>query len=148
MFCFSHLVYFDKEMDLMIDTTRCKMKWSGNHEYKGQVENRYFIVPHNVCKIEFTSSIFIGSKVRVNISGEHALSLVSSHGNIEIYSPIDISGKFFNAAGMAVNAKTRIGGYFKAGVDSGKFLKLCRLNVRSESIRLHGPRFSYRVWSG
>lgn len=129
--CFLLIVYFDKEMDLTINTTNCKMRWSGNHVYDGQLETRYFSVPgqlakntasYKVCKIEYTSSIFIGREVRTEIRGEHALSLISTHGNIEINAAINISGSTFDEAGMS-GAKTSIGGYFKQkgdGLDSGR----------------------------
>lgn len=125
-------MYFDKETDLTIDTTNCQMRWTGNHEYKGEIKTRYFSVPqqftkitmsYKVCKIEFTSSIFIGRRVIVSIRGQHALSLISIHGNIEINSPIDISGSSFKPVGMPVDAKTTIGGYFKTvkdGLDAGR----------------------------
>ena len=125
-------MYFDKETDLMINTTSCQMGWYGKHECKGQIEDRSFtipgqskdaIIPYKVCKIEFSSTIFIGSKVRVNITGSHALSLVSSHGNIEVHSPIDISGSPSRSFGMHINQNTSVGGFFKIkedGMDVGK----------------------------
>ena len=116
----------------MINTTSCEMRWYGKHECKGQIEDRSFnipgqskdaIIPYKVCKIEFSSTIFIGSKVRVNITGSHALSLVSSHGNIEVHSPIDISGSPARSFGMHINQNTSVGGFFKIkedGMDVGK----------------------------
>lgn len=119
----------------MINTTSCEMRWYGKHECKGQIEDRSFnipgqskdaIIPYRVCKIEFSSTIFIGSKVRVNITGSHALSLVSSHGNIEVHSPIDISGSPSRSFGMHINQNTSVGGFFKMdqdledGMDAGK----------------------------
>ena len=115
-------------MDLKINTTNCEMRWSGNHIQKGDVKRSHFNVrrksseikeSYYVCKFEVTSSIFIGRGVRVNISGAHALSLTSKHGNIEVYSPIDIGGSSFIKDGM----KTSIGGYVKTkgdGLDAGK----------------------------
>lgn len=119
----------------MINTTSCQMGWYGKHECKGQIEDRSFtipgqskdaIIPYKVCKIEFSSTIFIGSKVRVNITGSHALSLVSSHGHIEVHSPIDISGSPSRSFGMHINQNTSVGGFFKMdqdledGMDAGK----------------------------
>ena len=119
----------------MINTTSCEMRWYGKHECIGQIEERYFnisgqskdaVIPYKVCKIEFSSTIFIGSKVRVNITGSHALSLVSSHGNIEVHSPIDISGSPSRSFGMHINQNTSVGGFFKMdqdledGMDAGK----------------------------
>ena len=115
-------------MDLNIDTTNCEMRWSGNHREKGEITTSNFnvrrkpsgfTVPYKVCKLEFMSSIFIGREVRVDISGAHALSLTSTHGNIEVYSPINIGGSSFNKAGM----ETSVGGYIKTiedGIDTGK----------------------------
>ena len=115
----------------MINTTSCEMRWHGKHECKGQIEDRSFnipgqskdtIIPYKVCKIEFSSTIFIGSKVRVNITGSHALSLVSYHGNIEVHSPIDISGSPSHSFGMYINEKTSVGGFLKIkkdGMDAG-----------------------------
>ena len=93
-------VYFDRDMDLMINTSSCKMTWNSDYEYPGTEEERIFNVTTEegqeikehfaVCKIEFTSSIFIGPKVRVKFSGHRALSLISTHGNIEVNSPLNI----------------------------------------------------------
>lgn len=125
-------MYFDKETDLIINTTSCEMRWYGKHECKGQIQDRSFnipgqskdtIIPYKVCKIEFSSTIFIGSKVRVNITGSHALSLVSDHGNIEVHSSIDISGSPYHSFGMHINEKTSVGGFLKIkkeGMDAGK----------------------------
>ena len=116
----------------MINTTSCEVRQSGKYGHKGQIEDRYFnisgqskdtIIPYKVCNIEFSSTIFIGFKVRVNITGSHALSLISSHGNIEVYSPIDISGSPSRSFGMHINEKTSVGGFFKIkedGMDAGK----------------------------
>lgn len=116
----------------MINTTSCEMRWYGKHECKGQIEDRSFnirgqskdtIIPYKVCKIEFSSTIFIGSKVRVNITGLHALSLVSYHGHIEVHSPIDISGSRSRSFGMHINENTSVGGSFKIkkdGMHAGK----------------------------
>ena len=116
----------------MINTTSCEMRWYGKHECKGQIEDRYYNIPgqskdsiisYKVCKIEFSSTIFIGSKVRVNITGSHALSLVSSHGNIEVHSPFDISGSPSHSFEMHVNENTSVGGFVKIkedGMDAGK----------------------------
>ena len=121
-------MYFDRDMDLKINTTNCEMRWSGNHMLEGEINLSNFNLrrkpseiseSYSVCKFEVTSSIFIGRSVRVNINGAHALSLTSTHGNIEMYSPIDIGGSSFNEDGM----KTSIGGYVKTigdGLDAGK----------------------------
>lgn len=111
-------------MDLMINTSTCRMTWVPDYEYPGIVEERTFNVTtekgleimehYEVCKIEFTSSIFIGQKVRVKFSGHRAFSLISTHGNIEINSPLNING-------LAVNSS--IGGYVKTlddGADAGR----------------------------
>ena len=73
-----------------------------------------------VCIIDFTSSIFIGQNVRVHISGQRALSLVSRHGNIEINSPLNISG---SALSLGSSVQKSIGGYVKTsenGTDAGR----------------------------
>ena len=121
-------MYFDREMELLINTTTCTMTWTRNH-YKGAEEIRTFDLlteqnqqihgRYKVCKIEFTSSIFIGKKVRVKIGGNRALSLVSTHGSIEINSPLNISG----SAMYTGISNTSIGGYGKTsddGVDGGR----------------------------
>lgn len=96
------------------------MTWSGNREYVGGTESRTFNLPksgsvvYEVCEIKFTSSIFIGRKVRVNIRGKRALSLISTHGNIEINSRISING---SAQPSDRFVKTSIGGYVKTADD-------------------------------
>ena len=117
-------MYFDKEIDLTVNTTSCQMRWSGNHEYDGTLQTWHFLVPgqainvsYKVCKIEFASTILIGKEVRVKITGAYALSLVSTHGNIEIHSEIDISGSTFNQAGMQFNPETNVGGYVRIRKD-------------------------------
>lgn len=104
------------------------MTW-GHNQYKGTIEARSFHLHaeqnqeikggYEVCKIEFTSSIFIGRKVRVKISGNRSLSLVSTHGNIEINSPINVSGS-------AASSGSSVGGYVKTlddGLDAGRELE-------------------------
>lgn len=61
----------------------------------------------------------------MNISGAHALSLTSTHGNIEMYSPIDIGGSSFNKDGM----KTSIGGYVKTIEDELDAGKICIFRI-------------------
>ena len=125
--CFLFAVYFDRDMDLMINTSSCKMTWASDYEYPGVVEDRTFNTiteegieikeNYQVCKIEFTSSIFIGKMVHVRFSGHRALSLISTHGNIEINSPLNISG--FEVSSVI----SSIGGYVKIlddGVDAGR----------------------------
>ena len=110
-------------MDLKINTSTCQMTWAPDYEHPGIVENRTFNVTtekglemmqhYEVCKIEFTSSIFIGQQVHVKFSGHRAFSLISTHGNIEINSPLNING-------LAVNSS--FGGYVKTlddGTDTG-----------------------------
>ena len=112
------------------------MTWDRN-QYKGTTEDRSFHLRaeqsqeikggYEVCKIEFSSSIFIGRKVRVKVSGHRALSLISTHGSIEIISPIDVSGSEVSL-GSSVN--TMIGGYVKTledGADAGKERELYRV---------------------
>lgn len=119
-------VYFDRDMDLMINTSSCKMTWNSDYEYPGTEEERIFNVTTEegqeikehfaVCKIEFTSSIFIGPKVRVKFSGHRALSLISTHGNIEVNSPLNISGLELSSV------NSNVGGYIKTldyGLDAG-----------------------------
>lgn len=58
--------------------------------------------------------------MRVKISGHRALSLISTHGNIEINSPLNISG---SALFLGSSVKTSIGGYVKTvddGADAGR----------------------------
>ena len=108
-------------MDLMINTSSCKMAWASVYEYPGTVEGRMFNTTtekdleikeqFEVCKIEFTSSIFIGPKVRVKFSGHRAFSLISRHGNIEINSPLNISGL------ESSSVSTSMGGYVKTSAD-------------------------------
>ncbi|XP_068722401.1 uncharacterized protein [Montipora capricornis] len=111
-------LFFDEEMDLKINTTSCQMQWGDSHRYNGSHLDRQFQVPgkpsyftlsYKICKIAFTSTIYIGSQVRVNISGEHAFSMESTHGNIEIKTPIDISG----SSKFIFVARTSIGGFVK-----------------------------------
>lgn len=119
-------MYFDRDMDLVINTSSCKMTWASDYEYLGTVEDRIFNVTTDegkemtedfeVCKIEFTSSIFIGPRVRVKFSGHLALSLISTHGNIEINSPLNISG-------FELSVSSSVGGYVKTsgdGSDAGR----------------------------
>lgn len=136
-------VYFDSEMDLVINTSSCKMTWASDYEYPGNVEKQIFnttiekgkeITEHfEVCKIEFTSTIFIGSKVRVRIDGYRALSLISTHGNIEINSPLNISGVELPSVSSSV------GGYVKTsgdGLDAGKannYIKETRIEFVNSS---------------
>ena len=114
-------------MDLMINTSSCKMTWASDYEYPGNVEDRIFNVTTEegqeikehleVCKIEFTSSIFIGPKVRVKFSGHRALSLISTHGNIEINSPLNISELELSSV------NSNLGGFVKTlsdGQDAGR----------------------------
>ena len=114
-------------MDLMINTSSCKMTWASDYEYQGSEEDRIFNVStedgqeikehFEVCKIEFTSSIFIGPKVRVKISGHRALSLISTHGNIEINSRLNINGLELSSVNL------NVGGYVKTlgdGQDAGR----------------------------
>ena len=113
-------------MDLMINTSSCKMNWASDYEYPGSIEKRTLDATtkngqvkeqHEVCKIEFTSSIFIGQRVRVRFSGHRALSLISTHGNIEINSPLNVSGSELSSASVSV------GGYVKTlgdGADAGR----------------------------
>lgn len=104
-------MYFDRQMDLNINTTSCKMSWTNNHEYAGEIEQRTFKkMAYNVCKIEFSSSIRIGRQVRVKISGKRALSLISMHGSIEIFSQIDIDATEHSDESLS---ETSIGGYVK-----------------------------------
>ena len=109
-------------MDLKINTTSCQMQWGDSHRYNGSHLDRQFQVPgkpsyftlsYKICKIAFTSTIYIGSQVRVNISGEHAFSMESTHGNIEIKTPIDISG----SSKFIFVARTSIGGFVKRSAD-------------------------------
>ena len=113
-------------MDLMINTSSCKMTWASDYEYPGTEEDRIFNVTteegleikehFEVCKIEFTSSIFIGPKVRVKLSGHRALSLISTRGNIEVNSPLNISGLELSSV------NSNVGGYVKTldnGLDAG-----------------------------
>ena len=114
-------------MDLVINTSSCTMTWASDYEYSGADEyeifntttkdNKQITEPFEVCKIEFTSSIFIGPKVRVKFSGHRALSLISTHGNIEINSPLNISGIELSSVSSSV------GGYVKTsgnGSDAGR----------------------------
>lgn len=106
-------------MDLNINTTSCKMSWTNNHEYAGEIEQRTFkkttsAFAYNVCKIEFSSSIRIGRQVRVKISGKRALSLISMHGSIEIFSQIDIDATEHSDESLS---ETSIGGYVKMSHD-------------------------------
>lgn len=108
-------MYFDRQMDLNINTTSCKMFWTNNHEYAGEIEQRTFEkMAYNVCKIEFSSSIRIGRQVRVKISGKRALSLISMHGSIEIFSQIDIDATEHSDESLS---ETSIGGYVKVSHD-------------------------------
>lgn len=109
------------------------MVCSGNHWYRGYIETREFQpagknVEHDeVCTIDFTSSIFIGQNVRVHISGQRALSLVSRHGNIEINSPLNISG---SALSLGSSVQKSIGGYVKTsedGRDAGRATEISDL---------------------
>jgi len=123
-------------MDLMIDTSSCKMNWASDYEYTGCLEKRTLNTTtkngqevkeqHEVCKIEFTSSIFIGQRVRVRFSGHRALSLISTHGNIEINSPLNINGSELSSANMSV------GGYVKTlgdGADAGRSNRVTFFNI-------------------
>lgn len=92
------------------------MTWDGNYKYDGAIEGPWTFKEkkNEVCKIEFSSSIFIGRQVSVRISGKRALSLISTHGSIEINSLIDINGSNHPYESLA---GTRIGGYAKASPD-------------------------------
>ncbi|KAJ7382340.1 hypothetical protein OS493_035617 [Desmophyllum pertusum] len=111
-------VYFDKEMDLTINTSTCQMVCSGNHWYRGYIETRAFqpvsVMHDEVCTIDFTSSIFIGQMCAFTLVGQRALSLVSRHGNIEINSPLNISG---SALSLGSSVQKSIGGYVKTSED-------------------------------
>ncbi|XP_022793690.1 uncharacterized protein LOC111332593 [Stylophora pistillata] len=109
-------LYFDHRLDLKINTTSCKMTWDGNYKYDGAIEGpkTFMKNDYEVCKIEFSSTIFIGRQVSVRISGKRALSLISTHGSIEIHSHININGSDDPYESLA---GTRIGGYAKASHD-------------------------------
>ena len=116
------LVYFDKELVLKINTTRCRMLWLNSRTYKGKLQRKTFSDPetgavehYSVCVIRFSSSIYIGKKVTVKVSGQHGLSLVSHYGNIEIYAPINISG---SASSPTAASSKMYGGYISRGADN------------------------------
>ena len=121
-------MYFDTNIEVKFDTNNCELLESGRTTIKGNLKNERFTsasiskpLDYKVCEINYTHSIFLGKNVKVLFSGKNALKLTSSFGNIEVQTPLDISGLM--SAGDFQSGNTTLGGYGKTiidGLDEGE----------------------------
>ena len=140
-------VYFDTNIEVKFDTNNCELLESGRTTIKGNLKNERFTsasiskpLDYKVCEISYTHSIFLGKNVKVLFSGNNALKLTSSFGNIEVQTPLDINR--FTSADDFQPGNTTLGGYGKTiidGLDAGEssslsVTSLFKIFIRSKLI--------------